>query len=330
MWFDAPVRDTPHRSRRPGRPSARCSTASRRRKFVRSRYLEYQDEDGEWHADPTADLGRITRQQVFVRRADRQGRVRRASATRSRSTSSCRPASPTSASTSTSTPATCSASGRAFAEFDSDDLIGYSIPTRADDRRPPAPRCELPADAPGAERPHRVPRPAARHDHAPRAVDVTVLNGTGVTGQAADAAGALGRSASTSSTSTRSPTTRTSPAPPCSMATGTSRRRPLASSPAHHRRRRARARPVDGRVRSGWSSSPAPTSRPSTTSPPPRARPTMSAPPRTTVATEGSEPSGGRRHDDDGARDHHDDRDRLLHRRAARRRRLRLGREADR
>ena len=39
------------------------------RKFVRSRYLEYQDEDGDWHSDPTADLGRITRQQVFVRRA---------------------------------------------------------------------------------------------------------------------------------------------------------------------------------------------------------------------------------------------------------------------
>ena len=39
------------------------------RKFVRSRYLEYQDEDGDWHRDPTADLGRITRQQTFVRRA---------------------------------------------------------------------------------------------------------------------------------------------------------------------------------------------------------------------------------------------------------------------
>ena len=39
------------------------------RKFVRSRHLEYQGTDGRWHGDPTADLGRITRQQIFIRRA---------------------------------------------------------------------------------------------------------------------------------------------------------------------------------------------------------------------------------------------------------------------
>ena len=68
MWFDAPVRD-----RHTGLdvPQAECVVldGEQARKFVRSRYLEYQDEDGDWHTDPTADLGRITRQQVFVRRA---------------------------------------------------------------------------------------------------------------------------------------------------------------------------------------------------------------------------------------------------------------------
>ena len=59
----------PHRPRRPAGRSASVLDGEQARKFVRSRYLEYQDEDGDWHSDPTADLGRITRQQVFVRRA---------------------------------------------------------------------------------------------------------------------------------------------------------------------------------------------------------------------------------------------------------------------
>jgi LCP family protein required for cell wall assembly len=37
-------------------------------KYVRSRHFEYQDEQGEWHEDPSSDLGRIARQQDFLRR----------------------------------------------------------------------------------------------------------------------------------------------------------------------------------------------------------------------------------------------------------------------
>jgi len=37
-------------------------------KYVRSRHFEYQDEAGEWHEDPSSDLGRIARQQDFLRR----------------------------------------------------------------------------------------------------------------------------------------------------------------------------------------------------------------------------------------------------------------------
>ena len=36
--------------------------------YVRSRYLEYLDEDGEWQTDGTSDFGRISRQQDFIRR----------------------------------------------------------------------------------------------------------------------------------------------------------------------------------------------------------------------------------------------------------------------
>lgn len=37
-------------------------------KYVRSRHLEYQTDDGKWHTDPSSDLGRIARQQDFLRR----------------------------------------------------------------------------------------------------------------------------------------------------------------------------------------------------------------------------------------------------------------------
>lgn len=35
--------------------------------YVRSRYYEYLDADGDWKQDPTADIGRIRRQQYFIR-----------------------------------------------------------------------------------------------------------------------------------------------------------------------------------------------------------------------------------------------------------------------
>jgi hypothetical protein len=37
--------------------------------FARSRYLEFQNSRGRWESDATSDLGRITRQQFFVRKA---------------------------------------------------------------------------------------------------------------------------------------------------------------------------------------------------------------------------------------------------------------------
>ena len=37
--------------------------------FARSRYLQYRDSDGDWQSDPTGDLGRISRQQLFIRKA---------------------------------------------------------------------------------------------------------------------------------------------------------------------------------------------------------------------------------------------------------------------
>lgn len=68
MYFDTPMRDT-HTGL--DIPEAGCVNLDpdQALAFARSRYLEYQDSRGRWQGDGTADLGRITRQQIFVRKA---------------------------------------------------------------------------------------------------------------------------------------------------------------------------------------------------------------------------------------------------------------------
>ncbi len=66
MWFDRALRD-----RNTGLVvgGTGCTTLDGRNAlaFARSRHLQYF-EDGAWHADGTGDLGRISRQQLFMRR----------------------------------------------------------------------------------------------------------------------------------------------------------------------------------------------------------------------------------------------------------------------
>ena len=65
--FDTPVRD-PNTGL--DVPQAGCFTfdGDHALAYVRSRKLEYLDENGEWQTDGTSDLGRISRQQDFIRR----------------------------------------------------------------------------------------------------------------------------------------------------------------------------------------------------------------------------------------------------------------------
>jgi LCP family protein required for cell wall assembly len=67
LWFDSPVRDIQTGLKI---DAAGCVTLDRNQAlaFARSRHLEYKSSGG-WRTDPTADLGRITRQQIFIRRA---------------------------------------------------------------------------------------------------------------------------------------------------------------------------------------------------------------------------------------------------------------------
>ena len=68
IWLDAAYRDS-HAGLEQIGPGCVTLNGDAALSFARSRHLERQDEDGDWDTDPTADLGRITRQQFFIRKA---------------------------------------------------------------------------------------------------------------------------------------------------------------------------------------------------------------------------------------------------------------------
>ncbi|MFL6204811.1 MAG: LCP family protein [Acidimicrobiales bacterium] len=187
LWFDAPVRD-----RHTGLdvPQAKCVVldGEQARRFVRSRYLEYQDPDGDWHRDPSADLGRITRQQTFVRRA--VDKAVKEGLTNPVTLNELVSAGVANVSLDEHLDAgDLLGIGQAFAHFDADDLKGYSIPSEPMTTSGGA-RVELPLMR-KAQTMLNVFRGLPPGTLSPESIDLSVLNGTGIAGQAADAAGAL-------------------------------------------------------------------------------------------------------------------------------------------
>lgn len=67
MYFDKPLRDA-NTGLRITKTGCQVLDPTQALAYARSRYLEYSN-GRSWVSDPTGDLGRITRQQVFVRRA---------------------------------------------------------------------------------------------------------------------------------------------------------------------------------------------------------------------------------------------------------------------
>jgi LCP family protein required for cell wall assembly len=65
--FSTPVRD-PNTGLNVPDPGCFTFDGDHALAYVRSRYLEYLDADGDWRRDPTSDLGRISRQQDFLKR----------------------------------------------------------------------------------------------------------------------------------------------------------------------------------------------------------------------------------------------------------------------
>ncbi len=187
LWFDHPVRDS-HTGL--SIPSTGCVQLNglQAREFARSRYLQYKGTDGRWHSDPTADLGRITRQQIFIRRAIAKAvssglgnpltlnRIVQAGVDNVK------------------LDANLSASdilslGRKFKNFNSNDLIGYTIPSTGFTTAGGA-DVQL-ADMRAADPILDIFKGLPPGSQSPASVDVTVLNGSQVQGQANDVAGAL-------------------------------------------------------------------------------------------------------------------------------------------
>lgn len=154
--------------------------------FVRSRELQYMTPDGRWSVpDPTADLGRIDRQQVFIRRALAKalGQV-------------------------TSNPARIPGLidlgidavavddkmsirdlidlAKQFRDFDPNSLRSYPLPTVEQ-----GDGATLAVDPEAAEPVLDYFRGADLEEVTPGLVNVRVLNGTQVQGQAADVSGAF-------------------------------------------------------------------------------------------------------------------------------------------
>jgi LCP family protein required for cell wall assembly len=66
IFFPTPARDT-NTGLNIASPGCQDLEGEAALAYVRSRFYQYQTADGEWHFDPTSDLGRINRQQYFIR-----------------------------------------------------------------------------------------------------------------------------------------------------------------------------------------------------------------------------------------------------------------------
>ncbi len=165
--------------------------------FARARHLEFI-RDGEWQSDPTGDLGRISRQQIFIRRA-----ISRAVDKGTSNPLTLKRLVDVGVSNvgidDQLSPRDLLALARRFSSFSGDQLVTYTLPVTervteggADvlelQEAAAVPTLDLFRDRPGS-----VPGGASSAGAAPveGGVDVRVLNGSGVAKRAANAAGAL-------------------------------------------------------------------------------------------------------------------------------------------
>lgn len=188
FYFETPVRDT--HSGLVVQDSG-CITLDARQSlsFARSRYLEVYDYDsGRFRTDPSGDLGRISRQQEFIRRAISAAVAK-----------------------GLTNPATLNdlvdlgvdhvgldpsldvtdilGLGRRFASFDAENLDTYSLP--AEPFRTSAGASVLDLVTREAEPILNIFRGLDPDELTPGLIDVTVLNGTGADGLAGDVTAAL-------------------------------------------------------------------------------------------------------------------------------------------
>ncbi len=186
VYFPTPVRDTHSQL---FVPDAGCTVLDpvNALGYARSRFYQYQDEDGDWHTDPTGDLGRISRQQDFIRRALHRAFQRGA---RNPRVLADLVGVGTRAITIDGdlTPADLIDLGNAFRTFDPSSLQTYALPAYDDVVGGAA---VLRLDTSGAQPILDVFRGADPTRIAPDNTVVLVQNGIGSSGAAVDAADAL-------------------------------------------------------------------------------------------------------------------------------------------
>ena len=189
FYFETPVRDE-HSGL--SVPEAGCVVLEPRQSlsFARARYLEYRDADsGRWRTDPSGDLGRITRQQEFIRRAIGKA-VSKGLSNPATLNSLVDVAVDNVGLDPTLTVRDILGLGRRFAEFDADTLKTYSLPTTP--FRTSAGAAVLALEEREAEPTLNIFRGLDPSKTTAGMVEVTVLNGTGTSGFAAAIAAALG------------------------------------------------------------------------------------------------------------------------------------------
>ncbi|HEV7685202.1 MAG TPA: LCP family protein [Acidimicrobiia bacterium] len=202
MYVPAPSRDHPGDPKNRGTgldiKNAGCQTfnGTTALAWVRSRYFQYY-EAGKWHSDPTSDLGRISRQQDFIRRLMAQA-VEKGALNPIRASHLADAAMANLTVDSTFNVKDALRLVQAFRPVGAAGIEMVSLPTKpvgvhlavAPEAQPILARLR-----------GEVPRPAGGEASAtakapkvtPADVKVRVLNGTGTAGAAGDTAGELGR-----------------------------------------------------------------------------------------------------------------------------------------
>jgi LCP family protein required for cell wall assembly len=185
VWFDTPVRDSKSGL---NVENGGCTTLDENGAiyYVRSRHLRYRDADGDWVSDPTSDIGRVARQQDFIRRV-----IRRAISKGARNPNTLRGLIDTGSRNigldQVTTAGDLITLGKAFRNFDPDELGTYSLPV-VDVVRGGAAVLDL---VEGEAQPtldlfRGTGSAAGAAAPTPGTVTVRVVNGTGKQNQAAD------------------------------------------------------------------------------------------------------------------------------------------------
>jgi LCP family protein required for cell wall assembly len=152
--------------------------------FVRSRHLEYMTPAGNWDSDPTGDLGRITRQQVFLRRVLSQARGSLSLLSFGEMTDMLDIGIDHVRLDQDLPPTQLAAMGQRFAEFEGDSIQTHTLPVTEFTTDGGAAVVRL--DQGAAQPVLNIFRGLDPGHVDPSWVELQILNGSGVKGQAAD------------------------------------------------------------------------------------------------------------------------------------------------